>query len=174
MCMQVRFDLPSTMLAFVQSSGRARMPDSHMVLMVEDGNEEHSSMLINVRRCEHHSSSGCSHGIFLSTVSIAAAILNRTVGRWLLSARAVNQTIQRVLSLSFFVLCGLARCLAGSAPLAFAVVVSTAKVVPSSCAASWCHTSQTAESCVLIACKILSAQMPRAAVNSSCWCRRLV
>lgn len=48
---QVRFDLPSTMLAFVQSSGRARMADSHMVLMLETGNPDHATMLHDVRRC---------------------------------------------------------------------------------------------------------------------------
>lgn len=49
--LQVRFDLPATPLAFVQSSGRARVLQSHMVLMLQSGNEEHIMLLRSLRGC---------------------------------------------------------------------------------------------------------------------------
>lgn len=48
---QVRFDLPATPLAFVQSSGRARVLQSHMVLMLQAGNIEHIELLRSLRGC---------------------------------------------------------------------------------------------------------------------------
>lgn len=49
--LQVRFDMPATPLAFVQSSGRARVLQSHMVLMLQSGNEEHIMLLRSLRGC---------------------------------------------------------------------------------------------------------------------------
>lgn len=48
----VRFDLPATPLAFVQSSGRARVLQSHMVLMLQAGNIEHIELLRSLRGYE--------------------------------------------------------------------------------------------------------------------------
>lgn len=47
--LQVRFDLPLTPLSFVQSSGRARVLQSHMVLMVQTGNAKHIQLLQSLR-----------------------------------------------------------------------------------------------------------------------------
>ncbi|KAL0046074.1 hypothetical protein WJX82_001682 [Trebouxia sp. C0006] len=44
----IRFDLPSTLLAFVQSRGRARAHGSHYVLMLERGNRDHELLLSQV------------------------------------------------------------------------------------------------------------------------------
>ena len=41
----IRFDLPSTLLAFIQSRGRARMVSSDMVLMVDQDNPEDLAFL---------------------------------------------------------------------------------------------------------------------------------
>ncbi|KAL0030548.1 hypothetical protein WJX79_003716 [Trebouxia sp. C0005] len=44
----IRFDLPSTLLAFVQSRGRARAHGSHYVLMLERDNRDHELLLSQV------------------------------------------------------------------------------------------------------------------------------
>ena len=52
MLLQVlRFDPPATALEFIQSRGRARAPQSRMVLMAEAGNEAHARLIQDVRRC---------------------------------------------------------------------------------------------------------------------------
>ena len=48
---QVCFDLPTTLLAFIQSRGRARVLDSHMVLMLEAGNEVQAQLVTEVKTC---------------------------------------------------------------------------------------------------------------------------
>ena len=48
---QVRFDLPATLLAFIQSRGRARVRASHVVLMLAAGNAEQREIVENVRMC---------------------------------------------------------------------------------------------------------------------------
>ena len=47
----LRFDPPATALEFIQSRGRARAPQSRMVLMAEAGNEAHARLIQDVRRC---------------------------------------------------------------------------------------------------------------------------
>jgi hypothetical protein len=53
--LQVRFDLPLTPLSFVQSKGRARVLQSHLVLMLQTGNIEHIQLLQSLRgwACTH-------------------------------------------------------------------------------------------------------------------------
>ena len=46
----MRFDPPDTALEFIQSRGRARAPESHMVLLLEAGNIKHATLLEDVRR----------------------------------------------------------------------------------------------------------------------------
>ncbi|KAK9823040.1 hypothetical protein WJX81_002311 [Elliptochloris bilobata] len=50
----LRFDPPATALEFIQSRGRARAPQSHMVLMAEAGNAAHARLIQDVRQCEEH------------------------------------------------------------------------------------------------------------------------
>ena len=47
--MKITFDLPATLLAFIQSRGRARMVASHVVLMLEAGNLGHRNLVKNVQ-----------------------------------------------------------------------------------------------------------------------------
>jgi RecG-like helicase len=47
----LRFDPPGRPLAFIQSRGRARAVDSYMIVMVEEGNEYHMTLLEDVRLC---------------------------------------------------------------------------------------------------------------------------
>lgn len=44
----LRYDLPSTALAFVQSRGRARAQASSLVLLLEEGNEAHKALVSQV------------------------------------------------------------------------------------------------------------------------------
>ncbi|CAN0889253.1 Endoribonuclease Dicer homolog 1 [Linum grandiflorum] len=48
----IRFDLAKTVLAYIQSRGRARKPGSDYILMVERGNLSHSAFLRNARNSE--------------------------------------------------------------------------------------------------------------------------
>lgn len=48
--LQIRFDLPATLLAFIQSRGRARVLASHVVLMLEAGNATQRQNVENVRK----------------------------------------------------------------------------------------------------------------------------
>lgn len=49
--LQVRFDLPATLLAFIQSRGRARVLASHVVLMREAGKTADRETVENVKLC---------------------------------------------------------------------------------------------------------------------------
>ncbi|KAF8379890.1 hypothetical protein HHK36_027355 [Tetracentron sinense] len=48
----IRFDLAKTVLAYIQSRGRARKPGSDYILMVERGNLSHETFLRNARNSE--------------------------------------------------------------------------------------------------------------------------
>ncbi|KAG9131479.1 hypothetical protein Leryth_015296 [Lithospermum erythrorhizon] len=48
----IRFDLAKTVLAYIQSRGRARKPGSDYILMVERGNISHEAFLRNARNSE--------------------------------------------------------------------------------------------------------------------------
>ncbi|KAL5795899.1 hypothetical protein ACOSQ2_000719 [Xanthoceras sorbifolium] len=48
----IRFDLAKTVLAYIQSRGRARKPGSDYILMVERGNSTHAAFLRNARNSE--------------------------------------------------------------------------------------------------------------------------
>lgn len=48
----IRFDLAKTVLAYIQSRGRARKPGSDYILMVERGNVSHETFLRNARNSE--------------------------------------------------------------------------------------------------------------------------
>lgn len=48
----IRFDLAKTVLAYIQSRGRARKPGSDYILMVERGNLSHETFLKNARNSE--------------------------------------------------------------------------------------------------------------------------
>ncbi|OIW21387.1 hypothetical protein TanjilG_02532 [Lupinus angustifolius] len=48
----IRFDLAKTVLAYIQSRGRARKPGSDYILMVERGNLSHEAFLKNARNSE--------------------------------------------------------------------------------------------------------------------------
>ncbi|XP_044491357.1 endoribonuclease Dicer homolog 1 [Mangifera indica] len=48
----IRFDLAKTVLAYIQSRGRARKPGSDYILMVERGNLSHAAFLRNARNSE--------------------------------------------------------------------------------------------------------------------------
>ncbi|KAL0318323.1 UNVERIFIED_CONTAM: Endoribonuclease Dicer1 [Sesamum angustifolium] len=48
----IRFDLAKTVLAYIQSRGRARKPGSDYILMVERGNLSHTAFLRNARNSE--------------------------------------------------------------------------------------------------------------------------
>lgn len=48
----IRFDLAKTVLAYIQSRGRARKPGSDYILMVERGNLSHTAFLKNARNSE--------------------------------------------------------------------------------------------------------------------------
>ncbi|KAF7813944.1 endoribonuclease Dicer-like protein 1 [Senna tora] len=48
----IRFDLAKTVLAYIQSRGRARKPGSDYILMVERGNLSHEAFLRNARNSE--------------------------------------------------------------------------------------------------------------------------
>jgi endoribonuclease Dicer len=46
----VRFNPPARALEFIQSRGRARAANSHMILMLEEGNQDHLNLLTEVRQ----------------------------------------------------------------------------------------------------------------------------
>ncbi|KAK6239622.1 hypothetical protein QUC31_005091 [Theobroma cacao] len=48
----IRFDLAKTVLAYIQSRGRARKPGSDYILMIERGNLSHAAFLKNARNSE--------------------------------------------------------------------------------------------------------------------------
>lgn len=48
----IRFDLYTTLIQYIQSRGRARHTNSRYVHMVEKGNQQHSNIVIEVRRNE--------------------------------------------------------------------------------------------------------------------------
>ncbi|GLU00901.1 hypothetical protein SLE2022_182370 [Rubroshorea leprosula] len=48
----IRFDLAKTVLAYIQSRGRARKPGSDYILMIERGNLSHAAFLRNARNSE--------------------------------------------------------------------------------------------------------------------------
>ncbi|RZS19533.1 hypothetical protein BHM03_00051937 [Ensete ventricosum] len=48
----IRFDLAKTVLAYIQSRGRARKPGSDYILMLERGNLSHETFLRNARNSE--------------------------------------------------------------------------------------------------------------------------
>ncbi|MQL77205.1 hypothetical protein Taro_009609 [Colocasia esculenta] len=48
----IRFDLAKTVLAYIQSRGRARKPGSDYILMLERGNSSHETFLRNARNSE--------------------------------------------------------------------------------------------------------------------------
>ncbi|KAL0355924.1 UNVERIFIED_CONTAM: Endoribonuclease Dicer1 [Sesamum radiatum] len=48
----IRFDLAKTVLAYIQSRGRARKPGSDYILMIERGNLSHTAFLRNARNSE--------------------------------------------------------------------------------------------------------------------------
>ncbi|XP_068669738.1 endoribonuclease Dicer homolog 1-like isoform X1 [Aristolochia californica] len=48
----IRFDLAKTVLAYIQSRGRARKPGSNYILMVERGNVSHETFMRNARNSE--------------------------------------------------------------------------------------------------------------------------
>ncbi|XP_071720798.1 endoribonuclease Dicer homolog 1 isoform X2 [Rutidosis leptorrhynchoides] len=48
----IRFDLAKTVLAYIQSRGRARKPGSDYILMIERGNLSHEAFLRNARNSE--------------------------------------------------------------------------------------------------------------------------
>ncbi|XP_022770647.1 endoribonuclease Dicer homolog 1-like isoform X3 [Durio zibethinus] len=48
----IRFDLAKTVLAYIQSRGRARKPGSDYILMIERGNLSHATFLRNARNSE--------------------------------------------------------------------------------------------------------------------------
>ncbi|KAE8660545.1 Endoribonuclease Dicer-like protein 1 [Hibiscus syriacus] len=48
----IRFDLAKTVLAYIQSRGRARKPGSDYILMIERGNVSHATFLRNARNSE--------------------------------------------------------------------------------------------------------------------------
>lgn len=48
----IRFDLAKTVLAYIQSRGRARKPGSDYILMLERGNISHETFLRNARNSE--------------------------------------------------------------------------------------------------------------------------
>ncbi|MBA0752984.1 hypothetical protein Gogos_000140, partial [Gossypium gossypioides] len=49
----IRFDLPKTVLSYVQSRGRARQSGSQFIMMLERGNEKQRDQLYDIIRSEH-------------------------------------------------------------------------------------------------------------------------
>jgi endoribonuclease Dicer len=48
----IRFDLYTTLIQYIQSRGRARHANSRYIHMIEDGNQQHNNIVIEVRRNE--------------------------------------------------------------------------------------------------------------------------
>ncbi|XP_048227644.1 dicer-like protein 4 isoform X2 [Ricinus communis] len=51
-CLVVRFDLPETVASFIQSRGRARMPQSEYAFLVDSGNQKELDLIERFRRDE--------------------------------------------------------------------------------------------------------------------------
>ncbi|KAJ7979648.1 Dicer-like protein [Quillaja saponaria] len=52
-CLVIRFDLPETVASFIQSRGRARMPQSKYVFLVDSGNKKDLDLIENFKRDEN-------------------------------------------------------------------------------------------------------------------------
>lgn len=52
-CLVIRFDLPETVASFIQSRGRARMPQSEYAFLVDRGNQKDLDLIENFRRDEY-------------------------------------------------------------------------------------------------------------------------
>ncbi|XP_065848969.1 dicer-like protein 4 isoform X2 [Euphorbia lathyris] len=51
-CLVIRFDLPETVASFIQSRGRARMPQSEYAFLVDSGNQKELGFIENFRKDE--------------------------------------------------------------------------------------------------------------------------
>ncbi|KAI4335598.1 hypothetical protein L6164_014232 [Bauhinia variegata] len=51
-CLVIRFDLPETVASFIQSRGRARMPQSEYAFLVDSGNEKDKDLIENFKKDE--------------------------------------------------------------------------------------------------------------------------
>ncbi|KNA22477.1 hypothetical protein SOVF_033880 isoform A [Spinacia oleracea] len=51
-CLVIRFDLPETLASFIQSRGRARMPQSEYVFLVDSGSEKEMNLMDSFRKDE--------------------------------------------------------------------------------------------------------------------------
>ncbi|KAF3452999.1 hypothetical protein FNV43_RR03432 [Rhamnella rubrinervis] len=51
-CLVIRFDLPETVASFIQSRGRARMPQSEYVFLVDSGNPKEVDLIENFKKDE--------------------------------------------------------------------------------------------------------------------------
>ncbi|XP_063950515.1 dicer-like protein 4 isoform X1 [Daucus carota subsp. sativus] len=51
-CLVVRFDLPETVASFIQSRGRARMPQSEYAFLVDSGNEKEQNLIDSFSKAE--------------------------------------------------------------------------------------------------------------------------
>ncbi|KAM3714268.1 hypothetical protein ACJW31_01G319400 [Castanea mollissima] len=51
-CLVIRFDLPETVSSFIQSRGRARMPQSKYVFLVDSGNQKEVDLIIDFQKDE--------------------------------------------------------------------------------------------------------------------------
>lgn len=51
-CLVIRFDLPETVASFIQSRGRARMPESEYVFLVNRGNQKELKLIENFKKDE--------------------------------------------------------------------------------------------------------------------------
>uniref|UniRef100_A0A5B7C289 Putative dicer-like protein 4 isoform X2 n=1 Tax=Davidia involucrata TaxID=16924 RepID=A0A5B7C289_DAVIN len=51
-CLVIRFDLPETVASFIQSRGRARMPQSEYAFLVDSGNQKELNLIKNFQRDE--------------------------------------------------------------------------------------------------------------------------
>ena len=69
-CPQIRFDLPATLLAFIQSRGRARVLASHMVLMLEAGNNSQAQLVTEVKTCVHIERASAKHPALVSVLHL--------------------------------------------------------------------------------------------------------
>ncbi|KAE8653040.1 hypothetical protein Csa_019548 [Cucumis sativus] len=52
-CLVIRFDLPETVSSFIQSRGRARMPQSEYAFLVDSGNEKELGLINEFRKDEN-------------------------------------------------------------------------------------------------------------------------
>ncbi|XP_057508707.1 dicer-like protein 4 isoform X1 [Actinidia eriantha] len=51
-CLVIRFDLPETVASFIQSRGRARMPQSEYAFLVDSGNQNELNLIENFKKDE--------------------------------------------------------------------------------------------------------------------------